>query len=134
MRYEEVWSFETRNFKVTFGVAPDERAPEACFEFQKDIDAVRNGELAWFIAKLAIYHKPSGALLSWDTLGGCAYENILRDFVEAHWRNPYEYRNTLESKAKRQVFCDYFTDMVRIAIKNARKEAETIKAIPLRAA
>lgn len=129
MRYMTAWTFETIKFRVTLDIAPEEMDPADSFEFEDDIAAVRNGDVEWFQARVAVWLKTRDGetMIGADYLGGCAYENIKRDFVESHWRSPAESRNTLAMKAKNCVVCDYFPSMVRTAIGEARSSAAAIR-------
>lgn len=100
---ETAWEFNTANFRVTLEIEPEDMAPEDSFQFQEDIDAVRNGDVEWFCAIVAVYYK--GRKIAWDSLGGCAYRSV-EDFYTSH-------RKYKEG--------GYFTDMVSEAIREARK-------------
>lgn len=114
--FETVWTFETRNFTVALEVEPEVMDPADSFQFQEDIDAVRNGEVDWFAARVSVYG-PNGARLGFDCLGGCAYKTV-REFYTLH----------REHKCR-----DYFGDMVREAIRDARVNWASLKdAIHLR--
>jgi hypothetical protein len=102
MRGEQVWKFETARFTVALEIEPEDMDPADCFQFQEDIDAVRNGEVEWFQARVAVYL--DGVLVGWDSLGGCAYRSVA-EFYDGH----------IGQKGS------YFTDMVRQAIADARK-------------
>jgi hypothetical protein len=103
MNYETAWEFRTKRFRVALEIEPEDMDPADSFQFQDDIDAVRNGAVEWFYARVAVYL--DGERIAWDGLGGCAYESV-RDFYTSH-------RIHKEG--------NYFTDMVRQAIDEARK-------------
>jgi hypothetical protein len=122
--FETVWSFRTRNFIVTFDVAPEDTDPADHFEFPEDIEAVRNGEVEWFCARVTVRFLDAdvseGSIVGADHLGGCAYASV-NEFRESHFRLPTNSRNTLAVKATGTVICDYFPSMVREAVANARR-------------
>jgi hypothetical protein len=101
--FETVWEFKTARFRIALEIEPEDMDPADSFQFQDDIDAVRNGEVEWFYARVAVYMDDNR--IAWDGLGGCAYKRV-SDFYDAHWK----YREGT-----------YFTDMVRSAISQARK-------------
>src|SRR4051812_6860681 len=86
------WSFETAQFFIGFYTEPEELDPADSFEFQDDIDAVRDGTVEWFCAVVRVHFKRgSDDPRTWqevgaDYLGGCAY-NSVREFYTAH-RDP----------------------------------------------
>jgi hypothetical protein len=103
MRGETVWLFKTARFTVALEIQPEDMDPADSFEFPEDIEAVRNGEVEWFCAIVAVYL--DGNRIAWDSLGGCAYKTV-REFYQAHWKHREG---------------TYFTDMVGEAIGHARK-------------
>ena len=107
-QYETVWSFKTARFIVALEIEPEDMDPTDSFEFQEDIDAVRNGEVEWFCACVSVYLDDKR--IAWDYLGGCAYKSV-REFYESH------------RKYKQG---DYFTDMVHEACAMARKELRDV--------
>lgn len=125
---EFLWTHETAHFLVAFHVEPEDMDPADSFEFQEDIDAVRNGNVEWFQAIVEVYG-PHGELLGRDTLGGCAY-NSVHEFITGHRDPDPMNRNCSLMRAARgdnTVICHYFPDMVRQAISDAR---DRINAIP----
>ncbi len=114
-QYETVWSFKTARFIVALEIEPEDMDPTDSFEFQEDIDAVRNGEVEWFCACVSVYLDDTR--IAWDCLGGCAYRTV-REFYTAHRDHP---RNTMASRATGVIYCVYFPGMVRQAVAEARK-------------
>jgi len=95
-QYETVWTFKTDRFTIECAVAPETIPPEDCFEFDEDINAIRNGSCEWFIVRMRVLMDHQFEIGA-DYLGGCAYyhpDDFLRD--------------------------SYFYDMVRFAISEAR--------------
>src|SRR5580692_5237452 len=106
--FETVWEFKTARFRIALEIEPEDMDPADSFQFEEDIDAVRNGEVEWFCACVSVYLDDKR--IAWDCLGGCAYKTI-REFYEAHRK--YKERT-------------YFGDMVREAISQARKELRDV--------
>jgi hypothetical protein len=124
MTYETIWEFRTSRFLITFDVAPEDIDPADTFEFEDDIAAVRNGDVEFFQARVAVHlidaSGERGNIVGADYLGGCAYATF-DEFWRSHFESPYESRNTLASKAKGVCYCDYFPSMVREAVSCARQ-------------
>lgn len=96
-----IWEFQTARFCVRFYAEQEETDPADCFEFDEDIQSVRNGEVEWFTAIVRVYLKSDTH--TWrevgaDYLGCCAYESV-RDFLTSHRTSPVDSRNTLAMKA-----------------------------------
>ena len=116
MHYETAWQFKTARFTIALEIAPEEMDPADSFQFDDDIEAVRNGDIAWFVARVSVYL--DGERLASDTLGGCAYKTI-REFYTAHRDLDPANRNTIET-LKTHTICHYFPSMVREAVSQAR--------------
>jgi len=142
-RHDAAWSFETANFFIGFYAEPEEMDPADSFEFQDDIDAVRNGDVEWFCAVVRVFAKlgsdePSDWLgLGSDSLGGCAY-NSVREFYTAH-RDPdpmnrnctimrRAHNGANDPNAKVSI-CHYFPGMVLEAIAAARATLRTMPKV-----
>ena len=117
--FNELWSFATERFAVTFHALQENMDPSDSFEFDDDIAFARQGGAAWFCAAVIVTDTMTGETLGSDYLGGCSYRSF-REFYSAHWRDPAEGRNTLAMKARNTAVCHYFPDMVRTAIGEAR--------------
>jgi hypothetical protein len=96
--WETLWTFHTARFSVSLQVTPCEDDPADNFQFEDHIEAVRNGAVDWFDARVVVLL--DGREVGADYLSCCAYTNA-RDFV-THGDG-------------------YFIDMVRVAIAEARK-------------
>lgn len=121
MAKDFVWTHETARFRVTLHVEPEDMDPADSFEFAEDIEAVRNGDVEWFYARV-IVTGPDGEELGSDSLGGCAY-NSVREFFTAHWDSDQLNRNCSIMRAARgqkTSICHYFPSMVAEAISQAR--------------
>jgi hypothetical protein len=116
--WETVWSFETANYEVLGQVSDCTDDPADHFEFPEDIDAVRDGKVYWFDARVIV--KKNGHTVGSDYLGGCSYASIEEFFASHRDRDPSN-RNTLALKATNTVICHYFPSMVAEAIADARR-------------
>jgi len=123
--FETVWEFNTARFRVTLEIEPEDMDPADSFEFQEDIDAVRNGTVEWFQAVVSVYL--DGKRVGWDSLGGCAYYSV-REFYTSHRDpNPMNRNCTIMRQARagspdaKYSICHYFPSMVHEAIAHARK-------------
>lgn len=119
-----VWSFHTRNYVVTLRLDPEDMDPADSFEFQDDIDAVRNGNVLWFCAVVEVQSKRSSwrHVIGRDVLGGCAYRTAEEFYTSHRDPNPLN-RNCSAMRAAsgaNVVVCHYFPDMVRQALADAR--------------
>jgi hypothetical protein len=127
-----VWEFCTAHFRVCLEIEPEDTDPADSFQFEEDIEAVRNGTVEWFCASVVVYF--DGREIARDSLGCCAYESV-RDFYTAHRTSSAEYRNTIETNRRHQI-CHYFPSMVTEAVSEARKafarKREAFNAVTLR--
>lgn len=96
MHWENIWSFKTDRFTIECSVAPEDVAPEDCFEFQDDIDAIREGRLEWFTVRTRVLMDHQFEV-GCSYLGACAYQDA-KDFIGD----------------------GYFRDMIREAISETR--------------
>ena len=126
MRQEQIWKFETKSFRVIFEVSPEDDLDLSWDETGETREKLDDGIYCAFVAHVKVVHKPTGATLGEDYLGSCIYESP-RDFMD-------HYGLAAKSRADGCNYGSYFHDMVREAITAARKEAQTMKAIKLRAA
>lgn len=115
--FETVWSFATARFTVALEIMPEDMDPADSFQFEEDIDAIRNGDVEWFQARVSVYL--DGQCVAWDCLGGCAYKTV-REFYTAHRDADPANRNCAATNAKHRI-CHYFPGMVKEAIAEARK-------------
>ena len=122
---ETIWQFETRRFRVALEIEPEDMDPADSFEFQEDIDAIRNGDVEWFQAMVAVYYKPNRGpdiRIGFDTLGACAYKTLCEFYTSHHDPDPMN-RNCsiMRAKGGNYTICHYFPSMVREAIAQARR-------------
>ena len=121
---DAAWSFETKRFVVAFYAEHEELDPADSFEFEDDIDAVRNGDVEWFCAIVRVFLKqPDDELLEVgsDVLGACVY-NSVREFTERHRDADAMNRNCSVMRAARGgnvSICHYFPSMVAEAVSAA---------------
>lgn len=124
--YEEtVWTFETRNFTVELRISPEDMDPADSFQFDEDAEAVRNGDVEWFQARVVV--SKNGHEIGSDSLGACAYNSVEEFFTSHRDPNPMHRNSTIFRKAhgEKTTICHYFPSMVAEAIADAR---ETLKA------
>jgi hypothetical protein len=129
---EVVWEFCTAHFRICLEIEPEEMDPADSFQFEDDIEAVRNGSVEWFCASVVVYF--DGREIARDSLGGCAY-NSVREFYTSHRDPDPTNRNTIETNKRHQI-CHYFPSMVTEAVSEARKafarKREAFNAVSLR--
>lgn len=127
--FETVWTFKTARFTVALEIEPEDLDPADSFEFQEDIDAVRNGDVEWFCAAVSVYLNDDDDeyderdCVARDYLGGCAYKTV-REFYTAHRDpNPMNRNSSIMRAANGDnvSICHYFPGMVTVAIAEARK-------------
>lgn len=116
--YENIWEFRTKQFAVIFSVCPDEDLDLSWDEDGETARGLDSGLYVAFVARVQVIHMASGIVLGSDHLGNCVYESA-RAFMNhrgiKHHR-PYP-------GAEEGLCGSYFTDMVRGAIEEARKNA-----------
>jgi hypothetical protein len=140
MRYPSkdqiVWTFDTARFRVVCALEPCEMDPADSFQYQEDIDAVREDRVLWFDAIVSVWFGEDEDLryVAHDALGGCAYATV-QDFIAAHRDHDPMARNSSLMRAVRpnSVICHYFPDMVRVACEAARAEVVKMQSVPMRA-
>lgn len=115
----------TARFRVALEIAPEDMDPVDSFEREDDIEAVRNGDVEWFCAHVVVYldERPVGD----DSLGGCAYESVKEFYTSHRDPDPTNRNCTIMRLARagsvdaKYSICHYFPDMVRQAIRDARR-------------
>ena len=129
-QWNEVWSFDTPRLHVALEVMPCDDDPADQFEFQEDIDAVRNGDVAYFDARV-IVRDNEGRELGSDYLCGNAY-NSVKEFYTSHRDPDPMNRNCSVMRAKQGenvCICHYFPDMVAQAVDQARTNMAMLRAL-----
>lgn len=132
-KWETVWQFHTRNLNVALQTTDEIMHPADSFEFQEDIQAVLDGRVTWFVARVLVSFR-DGTTLGNDVLGGCAY-NSVQEFYTSHRDPDPMNRNSSIMRTKRgenTVMCHYFPEMVRIACAEARKRLAALNTIHVR--
>lgn len=125
--WEEIWRFNTARFSVLCEVTPCQDDPADTFGFDEDIEAVRNGEVEYFDARVRVV-SAWGDELGSDYLGACAYKTT-RELIEGHRTSDAMDRNCSIMRAARGdnvSICHYFPGMVAEAIAEARKHVSRI--------
>lgn len=130
----EIYRFETERFAISAIATPCDDDPAECFQFDEDIEMVRNGECEWFdvIVTVELDGQPIGD----DCLCACAYKTI-DEFVEGHRdADPLNRNSSIMRAAKGDnvAICHYFPDMIHQAIRDARQNLIKTKSIYLRTA
>ena len=111
MMSKEIWSFETKNYRVVYAVEPEydlDLSWDISGATRKGLDS---GQLVAFVAHVYVIHKPTGIMLGDAYLGECVYET-----PEAF----------IDHRGARGIYGSYFVDMIRVVIENARKARELI--------
>jgi hypothetical protein len=122
---ETVWSFETRNFRVAYTIAPEHDLDLSWDDDGSVRAALETCKYVAFSARVCVVHKPTGVIVGEDYLGNCIY-GAPKAFID---------HRGLRFRERFGVSCgSYFSDMVREAISNARKQATSLRAIKLRPA
>ena len=121
MHHDTVWTFQTARYRVELQIMPEDTDPADSFDFQEDIDAVRNGEVDWFAARVVVFK--DGYEIGSDSLGANAYKNV-REFYTEH-RDPDPMNRNCSimraSRGQNVSIGHYFPSMVSEAIKEARR-------------
>lgn len=116
-----LWTFKTAQYEIRLIAHPEDTPPEDAFEFEDDIESVRNGDVEYFCAEVAVYK--NGHKIGSDYLGACAYRTF-KDFYTDH-RDPDPMNRNCSIMRQKQgdnvVICHYFPGMVKQAIDDARK-------------
>jgi hypothetical protein len=103
-----VWNFETATFRVECLMSPDDDIDTSFDETGETAANLATGLWSAFVTEVRVIHKDTGAVLGRDVLGGSIYERPL-DFIR-----------------------DYFPDMVRNAIGEARKSKRALCSVRTR--
>jgi hypothetical protein len=101
-----MWTFRTKRFKVEWSIEPDYDCDLSWDETGETREKLNSGEYECFTSKMAVYL--DGREIAADYLGGSIYAN------------PSEFRDHIGMKARGHG--SYFSDMVREAITEARRE------------
>lgn len=108
MHYDTIWQFKTARFLIALEVTPELEPPDGQFDDRQTIDDILSGRVEWFTARVSVYL--GGLRVGYDTLGCCAYV-FADEFRTAH----IGYKGG-----------DYFTDMVREAVREARRRCRAV--------
>lgn len=109
---ETLWSFQTKNFRVTWSIEPDHDCDISFDETSETRDKLASGEWQCFSSKVAVFY--DGNEIGADWLGGSIYAN------------PADFRDHIGMNSKGHG--SYFSDMVRAACREAR--AHMLKTRP----
>lgn len=109
---ETMWEFNTKNFKVVASVSPDPDVDTSFDETDETNQKLASGEWIAFQTAVRVYW--NGVEIGTDYLGGSIYANP-HDFFKEH------IGLAAKSRADGRNYGAYFPDMVREAIREARK-------------
>lgn len=131
--WETLWAFDTPNFRVALEVAPEDTHPSELCEFDEDFEFALEGGSHWFVASVAVYYgddEDDLMEIGRDVLGGCSYRSF-EEFYTAH-RDPDPMNRNCSimraSRGENVSICHYFPDMVRKAIRDARRNCRRLGA------
>lgn len=111
MNSERVWQFKTKNFLIAFD-AEEEFDLDLSFDDTGEVrEKIEDGEYVAFCAVLRVYYR--GSEIASEYLGQCIHESAddFRDHIGIAEKSRKDGRN----------YGSYFSDMVREAIREARK-------------
>ncbi len=114
-----VWTFDTARFRVECLFSPDDHVDTSFDETGETAENIRAGIWEAFCTEVRVIHKDTGLELGADYLGGSIYADP-RDFLSEH------------HGCKPKGYGAYFPDMVREAIREARKARHSLCAGHLR--
>lgn len=119
---ETIREFKTKNFTVCARAAEDHDADLSFDDTGETHRKIESGEWQVFGVVVSVFYRD--AKISEDSLWGCIYST------------PREFMDHLGLRAKSRAdgcnYGSYFSDMIRSAISDARKQADTFRKIPLR--
>ena len=110
------WSFKTKNFRVTMFTEPDDDLDLSWDEDGSTARGLESGEFEAFCVKCVVYCQ--GHEVGSDTLCGCIYRSFA-EFMDHRGCRPKGYGS-------------YFTDMIREAIREARKHLAELQSVRMR--
>lgn len=113
-RYEEMWRFETARFAVIWDVTPSEDVDLSWDETGETAENLNSGLWVAFDSRMRV--ELDGVEIAADYLCGSIYEHIR------------EFRDHVGMNARGHG--SYFSDMVRTAVKEARKALADAKPAP----
>jgi hypothetical protein len=117
MRFETVWEFKTRNFRVRLECAPEDDLDLSWDDDGSVRENLASGFWSAFIFKVAVYDS-TGAEIGADFLVQSIHENA-SDFIDH--RECGRYNRELAARGEVGRCGSYFSDMVARAIHDARK-------------
>ena len=125
-----VWSFKTKRFEIRLEIERDYNyqydGDDENGEVQSKLDS---GEFVAFDSSVIVFF--DGDMIAWDSLCGSVYDyREISEFWQAHRGPDPMDRNCSEMRAARGNIgiCHYFPDMVRSAVKDARKYMHELAA------
>ena len=127
--YEEtIRTFKTKQFAVTVSAEPHWPDDLSWDENGEVANALNDGSLVCFTAVCRVRHKTLGEVGS-DYLGDCIYESA--DDFQDH-RDCAAQTRELKKEGSSAVVGSHFSDMIVLAIAEARKNIEETKSVYIR--
>jgi hypothetical protein len=116
--YNAMWKFETANFRVVWSITDCEDLDLSWDDTGEVKERLESGEYIAFDSEMNVIYKPTGQEIGASYLGQSIYDN------------PKDFMDHLGCRSKG--YGSYFSDMVRDAIKEARKNVAMYHDINLR--
>ncbi len=115
-----IYLFRTKRFMVRVDTAYESDTDLSWDDTGEVREKLESGEYVAFWVKASVML--DGHEIAYDTLGGCIYESVSA------------FKDHIGIKAQGENVGSYFSDMVRTAISEARKEIAKMQSVTLRAA
>lgn len=134
MKQGVVWSFETAKLRVVLQVDRNRHYKYDGDDESGEVqDKLNSGEYVAFGSTVIVTLKATGKEIGFDYLGGSVYGmDNYAEFWTAHRDPDASNRNTLAMRAQNRAVGHYFPDMVKQALRNARREINsTVAALPV---
>lgn len=129
-----VWKFETRAFAVECYFTPDQDVDVSFDETGETAANLASGLWSSFGTEVVVVHKVTGIELGYSSLWGSIYGEPL-DFLSDHRSPDPLNRNSAAMRAVNgdsAVVCHYFPELIRQAVREARKKRRDILTPSLR--
>ncbi|MGY3615690.1 hypothetical protein [Bradyrhizobium sp. USDA 10063] len=125
-----MFRFETANFIVSATIRPDHDVDISFDETDETASKLESGEWQAFTTTITVMIG-SGIELGSDTLCGSIYADPAEFFSSHRDPNPMNRNCSIMRAAQgdKRVICHYFPDMVREAIRNARKTLHNLPKV-----
>lgn len=121
--------FSTPNFRVIVDAIEEGDLDLSWDDDGSTREGLQSGELVAFVARARVIHRPTGAELASDYLGGCIYKS-LDDFAD-HVACA-RYNRELAAKGDKARCGSYFAGMVRDVCDEAREQLRKMRSVRVR--